>query len=172
MSNATSTAVPDDTGWQSRSGPRPMSLRLRLSLVLTALAAALVLAGAAMWVRDARIAIAEEVTAANRVAAQWLGAAARGAAEGDPAWSEERLIAHLTAVGRIRAHHLEARDPVGRVVYLAPMGDFPLYLDLFAARHGFGKDGYYVMRRRWDYFVQHLLGAEPPKQYEIKVPAP
>ena len=28
---------------------------------------------------------------------------------------------------------------VGRVVYLAPMGDFPLYLDLFAARHGFGK---------------------------------
>ncbi|EIC64586.1 hypothetical protein S7W_19803 [Mycobacteroides abscessus M94] len=28
--------------------------------------------------------------------------------------------------------------PVGRVVYLAPMGDFPLYLDLFAARHGFG----------------------------------
>ncbi|WP_298625412.1 ATP-binding protein [uncultured Zoogloea sp.] len=120
MSNATTTAVPDDTGWQSRSGPRPMSLRLRLSFVLTALAAALVLAGAAMWVRDARIAIAEEVTAANRVAAQWLGAAARGAAEGDPAWSEERLIAHLTAVGRIRAHHLEARDPVGRVVYRSP----------------------------------------------------
>lgn len=27
---------------------------------------------------------------------------------------------------------------MGRVVYLAPMGDFPLYLDLFAARHGFG----------------------------------
>jgi pimeloyl-ACP methyl ester carboxylesterase len=27
---------------------------------------------------------------------------------------------------------------VGRLVFLAPMGDFPLYLDLFAARHGFG----------------------------------
>ncbi|MGH3726332.1 MAG: alpha/beta fold hydrolase [Mycobacterium sp.] len=27
---------------------------------------------------------------------------------------------------------------VGRLVYLAPMGDFPLYLDLFAVRHGFG----------------------------------
>lgn len=29
--------------------------------------------------------------------------------------------------------------PVGRLVFLAPMGDFPLYLDLFAARHGFGR---------------------------------
>ena len=54
------------------SGPaaRSHSLRLRVSLVLTALAAALVLAGAALWVRDARLAIAEEITAAHRVAAQ------------------------------------------------------------------------------------------------------
>ena len=29
--------------------------------------------------------------------------------------------------------------PVGRLVFLAPMGDFPLYLDWFAARHGFGR---------------------------------
>ncbi len=29
--------------------------------------------------------------------------------------------------------------PVGRLVFLAPMGDFPLYLDLFAVRHGFGR---------------------------------
>ena len=28
---------------------------------------------------------------------------------------------------------------VGRLVFLAPMGEFPLYLDLFAARHGFGR---------------------------------
>lgn len=28
--------------------------------------------------------------------------------------------------------------PVGRLVFLAPMGEFPLYLDLFAARHNFG----------------------------------
>ncbi|MCG7597606.1 alpha/beta fold hydrolase [Mycobacterium sp. PSTR-4-N] len=28
---------------------------------------------------------------------------------------------------------------VGRLVLLAPMGDFPLYLDLFAARHDFGR---------------------------------
>jgi dipeptidyl-peptidase-4 len=28
----------------------------------------------------------------------------------------------------------------------------------------------YVVRRRWDYFVQHLLGIEPPRNHEIKRP--
>jgi len=28
-----------------------------------------------------------------------------------------------------------------------------------------------MMRRRWDYFVKWLLGAEPPKEYEIRQPA-
>jgi dipeptidyl-peptidase 4 len=36
------------------------------------------------------------------------------------------------------------------------------------ARHGYGASSPYMMRRRWDYFVKHLLGAEPPKEYEIK----
>ncbi|HSC53969.1 MAG TPA: DPP IV N-terminal domain-containing protein [Phnomibacter sp.] len=35
------------------------------------------------------------------------------------------------------------------------------------ARHGFGKDTNYMMRRRWDYFVQYLLGAIPPENYKI-----
>ncbi len=37
-----------------------------------------------------------------------------------------------------------------------------------SARHGFGVYGPYMMRRRWDYFVRHLLQAEPPKEYELK----
>ncbi|MFN3703403.1 DPP IV N-terminal domain-containing protein [Thermomonas sp.] len=45
--------------------------------------------------------------------------------------------------------------------------DFDLLL-LPHARHGFGADSYYVMRRRWDYFVKNLLGAEPPKEFEVK----
>lgn len=45
--------------------------------------------------------------------------------------------------------------------------DFDLLL-LPNARHGYGKDSYYVMRRRWDYFVKNLLGAEPPAQFELK----
>ncbi len=40
------------------------------------------------------------------------------------------------------------------------------------ARHGYGTDSLYMTRRRWDYFVRNLLGAEPPKQYELKMPAP
>ena len=35
------------------------------------------------------------------------------------------------------------------------------------ARHGFGRDSNYMTRRRWDYFVRHLLDAEPPVNYEI-----
>jgi dipeptidyl-peptidase-4 len=38
------------------------------------------------------------------------------------------------------------------------------------ARHGYGTDGPYMMRRRWDYFVKNLLGAEPPKDYQIGRP--
>jgi dipeptidyl aminopeptidase/acylaminoacyl peptidase len=34
--------------------------------------------------------------------------------------------------------------------------------------HGYGQYSPYMMRRRWDYFVKNLLGAEPPKEYEIK----
>jgi dipeptidyl-peptidase-4 len=42
------------------------------------------------------------------------------------------------------------------------------FLLLPNARHGYGSDSYYIMRRRWDYFVQHLLEASPPKEYLIK----
>ena len=35
--------------------------------------------------------------------------------------------------------------------------------------HGFGNETYMV-RRRWDYFVRYLLGAEPPKEYEMHAP--
>lgn len=37
------------------------------------------------------------------------------------------------------------------------------------ARHGYGTDSYYMMRRRWDYFVKNLMGAEPPKEFKIKM---
>ncbi len=37
------------------------------------------------------------------------------------------------------------------------------------ARHGYGADSYYMMRRRWDYFIQNLMGGTPPKEYLIKI---
>ncbi len=36
------------------------------------------------------------------------------------------------------------------------------------ARHGYGMDSYYIMRRRWDYFVLHLMNAVPPREFQIK----
>ena len=42
------------------------------------------------------------------------------------------------------------------------------FLLLPNARHGYGTDSNYIMRRRWDYFVQHLLGATPPKEFKIE----
>jgi dipeptidyl aminopeptidase/acylaminoacyl peptidase len=35
------------------------------------------------------------------------------------------------------------------------------------AGHGFGAASNYMMRRRWDYFVEHLLGTTPPREYRI-----
>jgi dipeptidyl aminopeptidase/acylaminoacyl peptidase len=34
--------------------------------------------------------------------------------------------------------------------------------------HGFGAFGPYMMRRRWDYFVTHLLNAQPPRDYQMQ----
>jgi dipeptidyl aminopeptidase/acylaminoacyl peptidase len=37
--------------------------------------------------------------------------------------------------------------------------------------HGYGKaKGAYAMRRRWDYFVTHLAGDTPPKEFAITLP--
>ncbi|RYY20295.1 MAG: S9 family peptidase, partial [Chitinophagaceae bacterium] len=38
--------------------------------------------------------------------------------------------------------------------------------------HGFGPYSPYMMRRRWDYFVKHLRGIEPPKEFQLNAPQP
>ncbi|MET0752329.1 MAG: DPP IV N-terminal domain-containing protein [Pyrinomonadaceae bacterium] len=37
------------------------------------------------------------------------------------------------------------------------------------ARHGYAEASFYMTRRRWDYFVRYLMGANPPKEYELKI---
>jgi dipeptidyl-peptidase 4 len=37
--------------------------------------------------------------------------------------------------------------------------------------HGYGSMSYYMMRRRWDYFLKNLAGVEPPKEFLLG-PAP
>jgi dipeptidyl aminopeptidase/acylaminoacyl peptidase len=34
--------------------------------------------------------------------------------------------------------------------------------------HGYAREAY-VVRRTWDYFVRHLMGAEPPREYEFQL---
>jgi dipeptidyl-peptidase 4 len=48
--------------------------------------------------------------------------------------------------------------------------DFDLLM-LPNQRHGYGNASNYMMRRRWDYFVRYLLGAEPPHEYQIHASA-
>lgn len=47
--------------------------------------------------------------------------------------------------------------------------DFDLVL-FPRAHHGYGDQSSYMMRRRWDYFVEHLMGATPPKEFKIGRP--
>ena len=47
--------------------------------------------------------------------------------------------------------------------------DFDLLI-LPNQRHGYGAASNYVTRRRWDYFVRYLLGAEPPPNYQLHPP--
>ncbi|HDZ40755.1 MAG TPA: S9 family peptidase [Bacteroidetes bacterium] len=50
---------------------------------------------------------------------------------------------------------------------IAANKDFDLIL--FPNRgHGFSNEPY-MMRKRWDYFVRHLMGAEPPEEFEFSV---
>ncbi|MEE4214611.1 MAG: DPP IV N-terminal domain-containing protein [Bacteroidales bacterium] len=50
---------------------------------------------------------------------------------------------------------------------IAANKDFDLIL--FPNRgHGFSNEPY-MMRKRWDYFVKHLMGAEPPEEFEFSV---
>ncbi|MBU0696499.1 MAG: S9 family peptidase [Bacteroidetes bacterium] len=36
------------------------------------------------------------------------------------------------------------------------------------SRHGYGAFGPYMMRRRWDYFVENLMGKKHPKEFPLK----
>ena len=53
---------------------------------------------------------------------------------------------------------------------IAANKDFDLLM-LPNRRHGFANEPY-MIRRRWDYFVRNLMGAEPPAGYEIGAPSP
>ena len=85
--------------------------------------------------------------------------------------------ANQLIAGNLKGHLLIAHGTLdGNVPYyntllvvnelIAANKDFDLIL--FPNRgHGFSSEPY-MMRRRWDYFVKHLMEAEPPDDYEFE----
>jgi dipeptidyl-peptidase 4 len=85
-----------------------------------------------------------------------------------------QLVAHQLKGKLLLAHGtMDSNVPVSNTLLVVnelirANKDFDLIL--FPNRgHGFGNEPYMV-RRRWDYFVTHLLGAVPPAGYELRPP--
>ena len=85
-----------------------------------------------------------------------------------------QLIAHKLKGKLLLAHgSMDANVPFYSTLLVADAlikanKDFDLII--FPNRgHGFGNEPYMV-RRRWDYFVKHLMGVEPPAGFQLKGP--
>lgn len=89
--------------------------------------------------------------------------------------------ANQTLAGNLRGHLLlahgtmDANVPPNNTLLVVEAlikanKDFDLLL-LPNQGHGYGTMANYMTRRRWDYFVRHLMGAEPPREYQLQPPA-
>lgn len=102
------------------SALRHLSLHTRISLVLTGLAAGLLLILAGLWLQGARAGIHEEVEAANRVSVQWLQALTAEVRALPAAEQPGRVLGVVQPLGRIRANGLEVFAADGRLLYHSP----------------------------------------------------
>ena len=101
-------------------GAKKLSLHTRVGLVLTALAASLLVVMAGFWLHATRNAIHEEVEAASRVSEQWLRAVLGEMHDVPAATRGERLLGVARAIGRVRANELEIRTAAGETIYRSP----------------------------------------------------
>jgi two-component system sensor histidine kinase UhpB len=101
-------------------GNAKLSLHTRVGLVLTALAASLLIVLAVLWLHGTRNAIHEEVEAATRVSEQWLKAVIGEIQDVPPIVRGERLLGVARAIGRVRANELEIRNASGETIYRSP----------------------------------------------------
>jgi len=82
-----------------------------------------------------------------------------------------QLVAHQLKGKLLIAHGMMDSNvpPYNTLLVVEALMDANKDFDLLvfpSSRHGF-RQGDYWMRRRWDYFVRHLLDAEPPHEYQI-----
>ena len=94
-----------------------MTLRTRLNFIVAGLSAAFVAVLLIAEMHRARVSIAEEITAANRVAAQLFGHLSTLHTFGE---RPDALGAFLDELGRVRAHDITLHGPDGQVLYRSP----------------------------------------------------
>ena len=120
---------------------RPAGLHTRVGLVLSALAAALLLVLGGLWLHATRNAVHEEVEAATRVSEQWLKVVIAEMQALPPGERGERLLAVAASIGRVRANVLEVRDGEGRLRHTSPPSTYkagreaPLWFSGLLASH-------------------------------------
>ena len=108
-------------------------------------------------------------------AEKWMGLLTK-TADGKTNYDDQANQTHAKNLkGRLLIAHgtMDANVPVYNTLVVVDElikanKDFDLIL-LPNRGHGFGSEPYMV-RRRWDYFVKHLMGAEPPKEYTMRGP--
>lgn len=93
-----------------------MQLRVRLNLIVIGLSAAFVTILLIAELRSARLSIAEEIGAANRVAEQLLG----NLALDESPDSNAGLLPFLEELGRVRANDIALYSPSGDLLYRSP----------------------------------------------------
>lgn len=100
--------------------PGQAGLHTRVGLVLSALAASLLLVLGGLWLHATRNAVHEEVEAATRVSEQWLRVVIGELQALPPDVRGERLLAVATGIGRVRANVLTVHDAGGQLRHVSP----------------------------------------------------
>jgi two-component system sensor histidine kinase UhpB len=100
---------------------QPMRLRTRLNLVVTGLSAAFLMVLIAAEIQSMRGSVREEIEAANRVAAQFLG---RLTAIYSNVGGPEAVLQFLQQLGRVRSNEVYLQSPTGEVLYRSPAATY------------------------------------------------
>ncbi len=106
---------------------------------------------------------------------KYQGELVRDSVTGETNFAEEANKSHAANLrGKLLLMHGDMDDnvhPAMTTQVVDELIDENKDFDLIVApdrAHGLNEP--YFIRRRWDYFVEHLLGAEPPKEYKITKP--
>lgn len=108
-------------------------------------------------------------------AEKYQGLLVKDSASGDHNFTEEANKSHVAKLqGKLLLMHGDMDDNVHPAMTVQLIDELTKankdYDLVWAPDRAHGLNEPYFVRRRWDYFVRHLLGAEPPKEYEIRRP--